>query len=198
MVSIKEQEGQFIVSFKGVPNGIVNGIRRIILDEVPTFAIEDVEVVINESPLYDETVAHRLGLIPLKTELNSYNFKDECKCGGIGCALCEVNMFLKIEGQGYVYSGSIVSNDPQIIPVDKEIPITLLFEEKKLEVNLKAILGRGREHSKWAPAHSYFIEKDNGNLDLIIEPFGQLSGKDIYEKSIDILITKINDLENKL
>ncbi len=198
MASGKVVGNQFVVTFKDTSNVIVNAIRRIILDNVPTFAIEDVEIVVNESPLYDETIAHRLGLVPLKTDLKSYNFKDECKCGGIGCALCEVTMTLKQDSEGYVYSGSISSNDPQIIPADDKIPITMLFPGKKLELNIKAVLGTGREHAKWAPAHSYLKEEKNGEIQLIIEPFGQLSGKEIYNQALEILIKKISDLESKL
>ena len=197
MVSSKSENGQFVVEFKNTHNTIVNSIRRIILDEVPTFAIEDVEVVKNESPLYDETIAHRLGLIPLKTDLKSYNLKSKCPCNGVGCALCEVKMSLSSENEGYVYSSEIKSDDPQIVPVYDNIPITKLFEGKKIELNLKAVLGTGREHAKWAPAHTY-LRENKDNVELIIESFGQLSEKEIYNKAIEILIEKIEDLEKKL
>lgn len=196
-VTFKDQGDRAVVTFKDTHNTIVNSFRRIILDEVPTFAIEDVEVVVNGSPLYDETVAQRLGLVPIKTDLKSYTFKELCKCGGIGCAMCEVKMSLSADKAGYVYSGSIKSDDPQIVPVDKEIPITKLFGNNKFELNLKAVLGKGRVHAKWAPAHTYLIEGKNG-VELIIEPFGQLPSKEIYNKAIEILIDKIEELEDQL
>ena len=197
MVTSKIDGEQLIVSFKDTHNTIINSIRRIIVDEVPTFATEDVEVVANESPLYDEAVAHRLGLIPIKTDLKSYNNKESCKCGGIGCALCEVKMTLTTNEEGYVNSGLIKSDDPQIVPVDKEIPITLLFPNKKLEINLVAVLGKGIDHAKWSPGHAY-INEEKSNVNLIIEPFGQLEGKEIYNTALNILIEKITELENKL
>ncbi len=55
-------------------------------EEVPTMAIEDVEFRKNNSILYDEIIAHRLGLVPLKTDLKSYNLPEKCKCKGEGCA----------------------------------------------------------------------------------------------------------------
>lgn len=193
--SVKDDESVF--TFTDTHNTIVNAIRRVILDEVPTFAIEDVEVVTNDSPLYDETVAHRLGLIPIKTDLKSYNFRETCSCGGIGCALCEVKMSIKQDEEGYVYSGSIKSDDPKIVPVDENIPITKLFGNKSIEINMKAVLGKGREHSKWAPAHVY-MKDDDKSVSLIVEPFGQLDGKEIYNSAIDVLISKIDELEAKL
>lgn len=197
MVELKFDGDKAVFSFKDTHNTIVNSVRRVILDDVPTFAIEEVEVVVNKSPLYDETVAHRLGLVPLKTDLKSYNFKNLCSCGGVGCALCEVKLTLTQNEAGYVYSGSIKSDDPQIVPVDARIPITKLFGDSSLELNLKAILGVGREHAKWAPAHTYLKESDKG-VDLIVEPFGQLEAKEIYNNAIEILIAKIEELEEKL
>ncbi len=190
---------QSLITFEGTHNSIVNALRRTIIDHVPTFAIEDVEVVKNESPLYDETIAQRLGLIPLSTDLKSYNFKSECSCGGVGCALCEVKLSLFQDEEGYVNSGALQSDDPQIIPVDKDIPITKIFPGKKIELNLKAVLGTGIEHAKWAPAHSYLKEGEKeGEIVLIVEPHGQLDAKTIYNTSIDILTKKITELEEQL
>lgn len=191
------QDSKLLLSFKDTHNSIVNAIRKTIIDKVPTFAIEDVEVVKNNSPLYEETIAQRLGLIPLSTDLSSYNFKSHCSCGGVGCAMCEVKMTLSQNENGYVYSGSIQSDDPQIVPVDKNIPITKLFSNKAIELNLKAVLGTGDEHAKWSPAHSYLREESEGVI-LIIEPHGQLSSEEIYNTSIDILMQKINQLQEAL
>lgn len=197
MVSIKNQGDVSIVEFKDTHPTIVNSIRRVIIDDVPTFAIEDVEIVNNGSPLYDETLAHRLGLIPLTTDLSSYNKKEDCKCGGIGCALCEVKLSLSANEEGFVLSGAIKSDDPKVVPAFDSIPVTKLFGDKKVEANLVAQLGTGREHAKWAPAHVYL--KDEGkSINLMIESHGQLSPKEIVNSAIGILIEKINELESKL
>ena len=196
-VSSQTNGEQLVVTFPQTTPTLVNAIRRVILDEVPTFAIEEVEIVANRSSLYDETIAHRLGLIPLVTDLKSYNFRDACNCGGIGCALCEVKMSLKAEEEGYVYANTLSSNDPNIVPADGKIPVTKLNTDQKLEVNTTAILGRGNEHAKWAPAHAYLQETDDG-IKLFIEPFGQLSGKDVFNTALDELTKKCDALEAKL
>lgn len=187
-----------IFTFSKTHNSVLNSVRRIILDEVPTFAIEDVEVVANESPLYDETIAHRLGLIPLTTDTSSYNLKSECKCNGAGCALCEVKLTLQQDSAGYVYSGTIKSDDPKVAPAQDNIPITKLLDDKKIEINMRAVLGNGREHAKWAPAHTYLRETDKGDVELIVEPYGQLKAKDIYNTALDILAQKTQELEEAL
>ncbi len=197
MVSIKTEGNKSTVEFKDTHNTIVNAFRRVILDEVPTFAIEDVEIVKNDSALYDETLAHRLGLVPLTTNLSDYNMKKDCKCGSVGCALCEVKMSMSQSEAGYVYSGSIKSEDPAVKPAFDTIAVTKLLDGQEVDVNVVAVLGVGRTHAKWAPAHAFL--KENGNaVDLVIESFGQLSGKDIFNTSVDVLIGKIEELENKL
>ena len=198
MIKTKTQNNQTIFEFEQNQNIIANSIRRLILDEVPTFAIELVGVVKNDSPLYDETIAQRLGLVPLKTDLKSYNFKEICSCGGIGCALCEVKLSLVKKGPGYVYTSEIKSDDPQIVPTDLKIPITKLFNDNsQIELNLKAVLGTGRVHAKWSPAHTYLREEDK-KVNLVVESYGQLENKEIFNNAIDIAIEKLKELEEKL
>ena len=50
---------------------LANAVRRSVA-EVPTLAIDEVEIYKNDSPLYDEMLALRLGLVPLKTEKGNY------------------------------------------------------------------------------------------------------------------------------
>lgn len=45
---------------------IANTLRRIMIAEVPTLAIESVYVSNNTSIIQDEVLAHRLGLVPLR------------------------------------------------------------------------------------------------------------------------------------
>ncbi len=141
---------------KGATIPYVNTLRRIIIEEVPTMAIEDVEFFKNDSVLYDEIIAHRLGLIPLTTSLDDYNFRETCTCGGAGCAKCQVKFTLKVKGPKTVYASDLKSTDPQIKPVYPNIPITKLTEGQTLELEATAELGRGKEHMKWSPGLAYY------------------------------------------
>jgi DNA-directed RNA polymerase I and III subunit RPAC1 len=63
----------------GVDASMANALRRILLAEVPTIAIEKVWILINSSIIQDEVLAHRVGLIPIKVDPNKleYVVKDD-------------------------------------------------------------------------------------------------------------------------
>jgi len=133
----------------------MNALRRTILAEVPCMAIDEVVIIENSSMMKDETIAHRLGLIPLKTDLDSYNLPEECPCKSeFGCNLCRVSLTLDAEakeGTRTVYSGVLISENPDITPVSDKIPIVKLAKEQKLKLEAYATLGKGKNHAKWQP-----------------------------------------------
>src|SRR3989344_1239063 len=92
--NVKEQ-GQLSFIMKDTNVVFANTLRRLMIDEVPTMAIEEIEFSKNNSILYDELIAHRLGLTPLKTDLKSYNLPDKCKCEGKGCNRCQLKLVLR-------------------------------------------------------------------------------------------------------
>ncbi|MFH1683158.1 MAG: DNA-directed RNA polymerase subunit D [Candidatus Woesearchaeota archaeon] len=133
-----------------------NTIRRMIIEEVPTLAVEDVEVKENSSALYDEMLALRLGLCPIKTDLKSYELKDKCKCGGEGCARCELKLVLKGAKKGYIYATEAESMDPKCKFV-YAMPVAKLLAKQKIEMQMTAILGKGKEHAKWSPGIAWYF-----------------------------------------
>ncbi len=132
----------------------VNTLRRVIMEEVPTIAIHEVHFRENSSALYDEMLALRLGLIPLKTDLDSYVFPEEAKNESDPRVF--VNFKLKAKGPCTVYASDLQSQDPQIEPAYKETIIVTLLKDQKLEFDAVAILGRGKQHMKFAPGLMYY------------------------------------------
>ncbi len=128
--------------------------------EVPVMAIDEVIILKNDSPLYDEIVSHRLGLIPLKTDLDTYKLPQECDCGGFGCPLCQVSLTCEITNTTnaplMIYSGDLQSNDPLIVPVNPYIPLVKINKNDKVIVEAYAILGIGKEHMKWQAVSNVF------------------------------------------
>ncbi len=152
---LKKNDANMRLLIRGTDTGYMNALRRIIISEVPCMAIDEVVMIENSSVLQDEMIAHRLGLIPLKTDLDSYNLPEECPCKSeFGCNLCRVPLTLDVEAKKEtrtVYSGEIVSENPDIVPVSDRIPIVRLAKEQKLRLEAYARLGKGKKHAKWQP-----------------------------------------------
>ena len=144
---------RFIVS--GVNTPFVNALRRIMLTEVPTMAIDEIVILENSSILNDEILAHRMGFIPLKTDLDSYVLPEECKCESeLGCNLCRANLTLEAEAADKtttVYSGELKPENPDITPVSDKIPLVKLAPEQRVNLEAYARLGKGEKHAKWQP-----------------------------------------------
>ncbi len=152
----KEKDNKMSFMLKDASISYINAIRRIVREEVPAMAIEDVEFRKNTSALYDEIIAHRLGLIPLTTDLKSYNLPEECSCKGEGCAKCQLKLTLNIKEPGYVYASDLKSKDPAVKPVYPKMIISKLIKGQTLELEATAVLGKGKEHVKWSPALAYY------------------------------------------
>ncbi len=193
----KQKKISFIL--KNANAAFANAIRRSAIEEVPVMAIEDIEFRNNSSVLYDEIVAHRIGLIPLTTDLKSYNLPDKCKCGGKGCAQCQLKLTLKVRGQGTVYASELKSTDPKVKPVYPKIPITKLLKGQKLELEATAILGKGKDHAKWCPGLVYYklmpiieIKKKCTNPEVGVEQCPQ----NVFEiKNNKLVLNKDNSLK---
>ena len=161
---LEKDETNIRLAIKGADVPLMNALRRIALAEVPSMAIDEVVMIENSSILQDEMIAHRLGLTPLKTDLEGYNLPEECECKSeFGCSLCRVTLTLdaeSTEGTRTVYSGELVTENPAIVPVSDKVPIIKLAKGQKLKLEAYARLGKGKNHAKWQPvsvcAYKYY------------------------------------------
>lgn len=161
---LEKDEYNLRLLIRDVDVPFMNALRRIMISEVPCMAVDEVVMLENYSILPDETIAHRFGLIPLKTDLESYNLPEECPCKSeFGCNLCRVTLTLDAEakeGTRTVYSNELTSENPNIIPVSEKIPIAKLAKGHKIRLEAYARLGKGKNHVKWQPvsmcAYKYF------------------------------------------
>lgn len=138
METIESTKNKMVFSAK-IEESLANAIRRYV-HEIPVLAIDEVEIHQNGSPLYDETLAHRIGLVPLKM---AKGYKEDT----------EVKFSIKKKGPGYVYSGDIKSEAEVVY--DK-IPLTLLKENQEIDVKGTAKLGKGSYHTKHAPGFMFY------------------------------------------
>lgn len=128
-----------------------NALRRAMISEVPSLAIDEVRIYDNTSALFDEMLAHRIGLIPLSTDSSCYVTREQCACGGEGCPGCTVTYTMSVEGPCTIYSRDLIPADPAAAPTDPDIPIVKLTTDQKVVLEAKAELSTGREHAKWQP-----------------------------------------------
>jgi DNA-directed RNA polymerase subunit D len=154
-IKIIEEKDNFLrFLLKGTNHAYANALRRAMMAEVPAMAIEDVIIIENTSVLYDEVIAHRLGLIPLKTDLDAFVLPEECDCKSeLGCSKCRASFTLESEASDeplMVYSSDL-KPESDVTPVSGNIPIVKLGSTQKLRLEVYARLGRGIEHAKWQP-----------------------------------------------
>ena len=133
METIKKKTDKLVFSTE-MDNSLANAIRRYV-NKVSIVAIDEVEISRNDSALYDEALAHRIGLIPLKAKKQTGKMKLESK------------------KEGVVYSGEL-KGDADVV-YDK-IPITLLDKGQELEIKATLRSGRGSEHAKFSPGLMLF------------------------------------------
>jgi len=190
---------RFVVDGIGTP--LANSLRRIMLAEVPCMAIHDVVFIENSSVLHDEILGLRLGLIPLKTNLDAYNLPEECSCKSeLGCHLCRTVLTLDTQAKDEirtVYSGDLVPEDPSIAPVSDRIPIVKLAPSQKVRLEAYARLGKGKVHAKWQPVaactYRYMpvVEVDSANCDACGECVNICPKKVLQSKGNKIVVANL-------
>lgn len=142
--------------FTDAPHHVLNAIRRAIIEEVPTLAIDTVIFVENNSVLHDEALAHRLGLIPFVNSeaVNKYRKPEECmeRPEETGCS---TKAYLEVKNDNseemVVLASHLRVEDPDVKPVYPDIPIIILSRGQRVVLEATLRLGKGKEHIKWSP-----------------------------------------------
>lgn len=167
-VRVLDQKGDYAkIVLEETEPAIVNALRRVLIADVPKMAIEDVEFHLGPiraedgkeyesiAPLFDEMIAHRLGLVPIPTDLGLYNRREDCpSCHGEGCPNCTIIYSLNKRGPGLVTSADMEPiGDTKLRPKDQGIPIVQLAEGQAILIYATAQLGTGKDHAKWQATH---------------------------------------------
>jgi len=188
---INENEQKVSVKIKGVPIQYANALRRICLNGVPIYAVDNVDILENSSVLADEGVAHRIGLIPLKTDLESS--KDGNETDKI---MLTLDSGVSDETRT-ILSGELKSQDPNVIPTSNDIPIVTLAPGQSLKLEAHARLGKGTEHAKWNSANVVTLtdsDRDDEKI-LTVETTGALNPKHIILSSVEQLASRLSEFK---
>jgi DNA-directed RNA polymerase subunit D len=228
ILELTDTKGRFIIS--GVSPPTINALRRTLIADIPKMAIENVEFhlgpIRNEhgkeyesvTPLFDEIIAHRLGLIPIPTDLGLFVFRNDCVCKGEGCPNCTIMYSLNKKGPSEEEgkeSVTVYSDELQLVTqkvaglseekysdrfqIKSKIPLVKLNKSQAILLYATAELGTGSDHAKWQVAqaigYQYYpkIEINHGKCDV--------GGSCVDNCPKDVLAIKdesivVNDIEN--
>lgn len=178
MIKIIQKTPEKIEFVTDMGISLANALRRSLYD-VPVLAIDEVDIFRNDSALYDENVAHRIGLIPLKNQKLKEGETINFKCN--------------VEGR------EVLSQDFGKDVVYSDMPIVLLNGEQGLEIVARARVGKGKEHAKFIPGLVYYryltkitISKDGEKHKELAELYpsifefdGKLKVKNEYQCDLD-------------
>jgi len=184
---------------KGLDVKLLNAFRRTVMCGVPVMAMEKVTFYINSSILNDEILAHRMGLVPLTTDLKTYVTRSECTCKGKGCGKCTAWLTIDAVGPKTVYSEDVKSEkNPDIKPVHGKIPLVKLMADQKLKAEAEAVLGYGSEHVKWQPGVASYELKEKDTFHVTVESYGPLAVDELIKTAFEVVDGKISQLKEKI
>ena len=187
-IEIIEKSDKFIkFSIYGINSSLANSLRRIMISEIETWAIDKVRFESNTTVLDSDIIAHRLGLVPLTnsddTNITQVTFD-----------------FNKVAHDSYVetwYTNSLVPNNDIIKPIFPNIAIVKATRGQQLKFKAFAKRGKGLQHSKWSPVSSCYFKQSNDIIIFNVETIGSLSPSEIVQKAIKLLSYKLQNCLSK-
>lgn len=163
ILEMAERKAKFIL--RNSSPAMANALRRTLLSDIPKMAIDKVEFhlgpIMNDdreyesvTPLFNEIIAHRLGMVPVPTDLALFVPQDECSCGGEGCPSCTIMYSLNKIGPCTVLSGDLEPlGNPDLRIKDEFIPIVELTDGQAVLIYATAVMGIAKKHVKWQVAN---------------------------------------------
>jgi DNA-directed RNA polymerase alpha subunit len=191
-----------------VGNAMCNALRRIMISEVPTWAIDIVAIQKNNSMLLDDILAHRLGLVPVKvlqSDAGAAQLEIDITNQVIELNVSYDAIKADIYGIQNVYTSDL-EYDREMFEIDPNILIVRLRPNQ--EIRLACILAKdtGHKHAKWSPVCAtsykeisndvtYGLDVDSKTFVFKIETVGQMTPIEIFLKALDIVEQKLIDIK---
>ena len=188
---------ELVFDITGVDPTIVNTLRRIMIAEVPTMAIETVIINQNTSVIPDEVLAHRLGLIPILADANDFEEKKENEdFNGKNCLKFTLKVKCEKNKNNKIINEQIFTRDLIFEPLDDQkerfydskkdkykvglvhddIYLNKLSPGMEIDLVCYCVKGIGRTHAKWSPVCTAYYKLINK-----IEIVKEINGKDAEE-----------------
>ena len=171
-------------TLSGASTALANAVRRSVSGSVACFAIDRITFYENTSAMFDEYIAHRIGLVPITTPASGYNEKDE------------ILFTLEATGPSTVYSKELVSADKEVEVANEKIPIIKLgpgAEDK--DRGQGDAWGRVRSTPSSSPASSPTRRSGDGSFAFQAESFGQMSPAEMVSKAVAAIRDELKEVE---
>lgn len=169
---LESNEEKLVIKFSNVTPGFMNALRRYTAYRVPVYAIDSVRFYENSTSMFEEYIAHRLGLIPLTSP-----DKD------VG----EVGFALDFEGPGVVESKDLeVVADKGVRVAIEDIPIITTAAGQVLRLEAVARRGIGADHAKFQSAIAYYKLEGN-DATFVVETLYHFPPAEALKRALKVL-----------
>jgi DNA-directed RNA polymerases I and III subunit RPAC1 len=162
-----------IFDIKGIDPPLANALRRILISEIPTMAIEIVNIYQNTSIIPDEVLSHRLGLVPIFADANEFqNKKENEEFNEFNAVYFKLHVKCEKLKTGEIINQEVNSGHIQWAPIGKQatqftgenlikvvyddILIAKLRPGQEIEAELICVRGIGKTHAKWSPVSTAY------------------------------------------
>ncbi|MFB6241566.1 MAG: hypothetical protein ABEJ36_02055 [Candidatus Nanosalina sp.] len=162
-----------------------NALRRGMMVKAPTLAVKHIEVSSNDSGLFDEVLANRIGQIP-------FTIPEKVEEGD------EVSIAIKREGPVDVVAGDIQTDNEEAEPVNPETVIVTLKEDQTLELEGKAVLNTGDEHAKHQGGTVGYEKTGENTYEFRIESTSGYSNRELFNTAVDQILDELDEFEDEI
>ncbi len=198
---------------------VVNSLRRVMMSDIRTLAIDSVRFYKNTSVLHDEFIAHRLGLLVINSNMID---NITCECGtnptnnpnptnpnpNPTCNICTYLLRLDVvcdTDSSVCVTAGMLKGDHEVTCVNFDSMIARLNPGEEISLDAIIKIGRGKTHAKWSPVcaieYKAIEYKDSYNYGematshtLKVESSGSLDPLKILLKAFDIITKKLDKM----
>ena len=179
---IESNKNSIRFKLSGISFNFANSLRRIAINSVDTFAIDSVTLYENSGAMFDEYLAHRIGLVPIHTPLSGYTKNDQ------------IVFSMNASGPTVVYSKDLRSSDKEVRVANENIPIMKLREGQTIRLDGKAVMNNATRSAKFQPALVTYKALSDTDFEFYIESFGQLPPQEVLRKALSIITDDIKEV----
>lgn len=161
---------------------VANTLRRAMMVKTPTLSVQHLDIIKNESGLFDEILAHRIGQVPL-------NIPDNLESDDT------VTLALKQEGPVKVTAGDLKADKEDAEARDPDTVIVELMEGQEVDLEAEAELGTGEEHTKHQGGTVGYEKVDDGEFLFRIESTSGYDNMELLQEAVERVKQDLDEFE---